>query len=96
MLDILLVLLRPALLYLEDGQRRYFFHAMLAALADIIIAHTTWAYLYGWPKENEWTISHTLARLSKDKHHPDYLFFRELVKKINRDSPRGNHIELEE
>jgi hypothetical protein len=34
-------------------------------LVDMLLAHTVWAYFFGFPHKGEWTISHTLERLVK-------------------------------
>jgi hypothetical protein len=91
MIFLLVFLLEPALLFVEANQYRYFFHALIAAISDIVIAHTSWAWLTGWPKKGEWTISHTLERLCKEEG-PDQQLYIELAKKINRISPTGDHI----
>jgi hypothetical protein len=97
MIDLLLLLLAPALRYVEDKETPWWrldlaVIAILAWVVDIIIAHTTWAAAFGWPKPYELTISHTLERLCKEKEHPDYELFIQLAKKINRVSPTHDHI----
>ena len=92
MIDILLILLKPALLYVEGKQKRYILHAIVAGIVDVIIAHTTWTILFGKPHKNEWTVSHTLERLCKDTTHPDREWFIQTALKINRISPTGDHI----
>lgn len=92
MIDMLFLLLRPALLAIDwkSSNPVHVLAAILAAPLDVLIAHTTWAAAFGWPKRGEWTISHTLERLCKDTTHPDYELFVQIAKKINRISP--NHI----
>lgn len=93
MIDLLLILLRPALLW-ESNKSRYWYLtpiALVAWVADMIAAHTTWVLMAGWPKPNEWTISHTLERLCKE-FSPDQIFYIALARKINRLSPSGRHI----
>ncbi len=92
MIDLFLVILRPALLFADGGQWRWFAVALVAWLLDIVIAHTTWAMIAGWPKKNEWTISHTLERLCWDWSNPDREFYVALAIKINTLSPTKNHI----
>lgn len=94
MIDLLLILLRPALLWESDKIGHWYLApvAVLAWVADIIIAHTTWAAIYGWPKRGEWTISHTLERLCKDTEHDDYELLVQIALKINRVSPTKAHI----
>lgn len=94
MIDLLILLLKPALLW-ESNPKRYWYLTpitLVAVIADIIAAHTVWALIAGWPEKNEWTISHTLERLCKAYDNPDYALFVQLSKKINRLSPTGAHI----
>jgi hypothetical protein len=44
-------------------------YTFIVWVADVILAHTVWAYYMGWPKRGEWTISHTLERLYQT-HNP--------------------------
>lgn len=93
MIDLLVILLKPALLW-ESNPWRYWYLTpvtLVAWVVDVAIAHTTWALMYGWPKPYEMTISHTLERLCKTPG-PDQQFLIEIAKKINRESPSGNHI----
>ena len=93
MIDLLLILLKPALKATDAGSRNpiHILAALVAFPLDIILAHTTWALVAGWPREGEWTISHTLERLCVVPG-VDQQFFIELGKKINRVSPTGDHI----
>jgi hypothetical protein len=93
MIDLLLVLLRPALRAAEgDSKNPFDWLALLIAWPlDVLIAHTTWALVAGWPRKGEWTISHTLERLVLEQR-PDRLFFVEIARYINRVSPIGRHI----
>lgn len=91
MIDLLIILLRPALLCVEAQQYRYAPFALLAWWVDVIIAHTTWALVAGWPKPSEWTISHTLERLCVTPG-PDQLLYIAIARKINQVSPTGRHI----
>ena len=64
----LLPYVAPAIRYADDKNRSYWkLHlvvgTLIVAIADVILAHTAWAYYMGWPKRGEWTISHTLERL---------------------------------
>ncbi len=81
---VFLLLLRPALMYVEHGQSRYFVQAVFAYWLDVILAHTVWAVIAGWPKSGEWTISEMLERLVRDTDHNDHALFVEIAKKINR------------
>lgn len=93
MIDILILLLVPALKAVDGGSRNplHIFAALVAWPLDIIIAHTTWAATAGFPREGEWTISHTLERLCVTPG-ADQQWYIELSKKINRVSPTGGHI----
>lgn len=94
MMDLLLYLLEPALLW-ESNRKKHWhltIHAIVALIVDVIAAHTSWAKIAGKPLKNEWTISNTLERLCKETEHPDYEFFVQLAKKINRLSPCKQHI----
>lgn len=96
MIDLLILLLKPALAAVE-GKSRNPFHWLAALIAwplDILIAHTTWVALAGWPQRGEWTISQTLERLVQDTSRPDHALFVELAKRINRESPTGKHIPI--
>lgn len=93
MIELLMLLLRPALLAVEGGSRNplHWLAALVAALLDVAIAHTTWAALYGWPRRGEWTISQTLERLCVTPGERQQLFV-EIAQEINRASPTGRHI----
>ncbi len=94
MIDLLIVLLRPALKAVEGGSKNPFHWlcAVVAWLVDIAIAHSSWALVAGWPKNGEWTISHTLERLCVDYQNPDHHLFVQIATKLNRVSPTGDHI----
>jgi hypothetical protein len=98
MIDALILLLKPALRAADGGSRNPL--DILAALTawplDMLIAHTTWAAMYGWPQKGEWTISHTLERLCAPENaaHEDYWWLVQTAKKINRASPTGRHIKI--
>jgi hypothetical protein len=64
----------------------------VAWLADIVIAHTTWTLIAGFPHIGEVTISDTLERLCLDKSNPDYELFVAIAKKINAIDPQHSHI----
>lgn len=93
MIDILLLLLKPSLLWESDKARYWYLTplVLVAVIADILAAHTVWALLAGWPRPKEWTISHTFERLCKEQG-PDQMLFIEIARKINRLDPKGNHI----
>lgn len=93
MIDLLLLLLRPALLAVEGGSRNplHWLAAVVAGVVDVVIAHTTWAAVTGWPRRGEWTVSHTLERLCVTPGERQQLFI-EIARDINRVSPTGRHI----
>lgn len=93
MIDLLILLLVPALKAVDGGSRNplHILAALVAWPLDILIAHTTWAAVAGFPREGEWTVSHTLERLCI-ADGPDKQLFIELAKSINRASPHGRHI----
>ncbi len=97
MIDLLILLLRPAVAC-ADNPRRYWYLAPVALAAwliDIIIAHTSWALVAGFPRVGEVTVSHTLERLCDHTNsaHPDYFLFCEIGYKINR-ATRSDHIKI--
>lgn len=95
MIDILILLLRPALWCADGGVWHRWVYmwpvVLIALIVDVTIAHTTWALIAGFPKKGEWTISHTLERLCKEPNTKQNLFI-ELSKEINSNSPNGKHI----
>lgn len=95
---VLVLLLRPALVCVDGGSRRpdHVLVALVAALADVLAAHTTWALLAGWPKRGEWTISHTLERLCGPvwELHSRQALFIAIACEINQVSPTGRHIKV--
>lgn len=90
---VVILLLEPALRCADGGDRRPHMVALtvIAWLADIVVAHTSWALVTGFPRKGEWTISHTLERLcvTDGPHQQDYIA---LAKWINKKSPTGAHI----
>lgn len=91
---LLLYLLPQALAYAEGGKRKYILHALIAYIADLIVARTTFAAIAGKPHKGEVTVSHMLERLAHPGNcfDPDYMLYRELALFINRQSPTGRHI----
>lgn len=99
MIDLLIILLKPALRYTDDKSTPWwrldlFLCALVAWLLDMLIAHTTWAGMYGFPQKGEWTISHTLERLCHPDNsvHDDFNLLVEIGRKINRIAP--GHIKI--
>lgn len=91
---LLLYLLPQALAYAEGGQRKYIVHALIAYIADVVAARTTFAAIAGQPQPHEKTVSDMLERLAHpfNSLDPDHLFYVELAKVINRRSPTRRHI----
>ena len=84
----LLPYLAPAIRYADDPKRNPWRVDLLAYtifvwVADMVLAHTAWAYYMGFPRRGEWTISHTLERtaLQSARH-------REFAEAINKISPK--------
>lgn len=89
----LLLLLLPGALKFTDGKDwRYIGHAAVAMALDVIVTHTTWAVIAGWPKRGEWTVSKCLERLCYEYDNPDRMLHIALARKINRLSPTHDHI----
>jgi len=87
MIDLLILLLVPALKCVEGGSR-YVFHILAALLAypvDLIIARTTFRAVIGrGPQGKERTVSDMLETICHDPSHPDHQLCIEIAKKINR------------
>lgn len=94
MIDLLILLLRPALRYVEGGEKRFILIALFAWIVDVTIAHTTFRAVAGKPLKTEWTVSDVVQRIANDNTHEDQLFFIELAKFLNKQSPTGKHIKL--
>jgi hypothetical protein len=91
---LLCILLKPSL-YVVWSPAKYWYYipfAVVAWLADVIIAHTSWCFLAGWPKGKEITISDTLERLCKDNSRKHQLLFIEIALEINKVDPQKSHI----
>ena len=92
-LPTLILLVRPALkLFDLKGRWRLlwlaFWPLMLAAwLADVIVARTWWPVLFGWPRGNEITVSHTLERLIGEHNHRRWLLATCIATELDRISP---------
>lgn len=92
MIDLLILLLVPALRFL-DAPRKYWFYgwAVLPAyLLDVAIAHTSFALVAGRPQSGEYTVSQMLPRLSLGE---DGELYRQIALKINKASGL-NHVVL--
>jgi len=95
---VLVLLLRPALMAADAGSRHPWHMAcvLVALVADLITAHTTWPLVAGWPKKREWTISDTLERLAAPANALSrrYKYAVVLAHWINQRSPTGAHIKV--
>jgi hypothetical protein len=93
---ILIALLRPALMC-ADGKSRKPAHVaagLIAWVADLVAARTTWPLLAGKLHPGEKTISDTLERLAQHNMlDPNQPLYYQIAKYINRVSPTKNHIE---
>ena len=94
MIDLLILLLRPALRYVEGGEKKFVLIALVAWIVDVVIAHTTFRAVAGKPLKTEWTVSDVVQRIANDDTHTEQLFFIELAKFLNKQSPTGKHIKL--
>jgi len=94
MTEILLLLLKPALICVSNPKKYWYLApiAVTAWIVDVILCHTSWALLVGWPKDGEVTISDTLERLCFDFDHPQNLLCIQIALSINRIDPNHNHI----
>jgi hypothetical protein len=94
---ILIALLRPALMCVDGGSRKpaHVAAALVALVADLVAAHTVWAWFIGGPHPGEKTISDTLERLAHPYNmlDPNQPLYYQLACYINRVSPTKTHIE---
>lgn len=90
----LVLLLKPALQAVDEGSRKpsHVAAAVVAWVADLITAHTVWAWAVGGLKPGEWTVSNSLERLSVDMSNPHVFYYRALAQYINSVSPTHEHI----
>jgi len=96
MIDLLCLLLYPALLGLSNPKKYWFFIpiTLLAWIVDFIANYTIISILImAFPKQGEYTFSQRLGRLVKESG-PDQQLFVEIAKKLNRIDPLHNHISL--
>lgn len=98
MIDLLLLLLVPALKAVDGGSRHpaHIAAALAAWPLDILIARTTWRGIAGPLHKGEWTISDSLERLCHpdNAEHERYTLFCEIGREINRVSPTKRHIKI--
>lgn len=87
MIFLFLLLLKPALRCVDGGEWRYCWAVLPALVLDVLIAHTTWAMVFGWPERGEWTISHTLERIVSEHKHPRWLLAAAIAQEINTVQP---------
>jgi hypothetical protein len=93
---ILIWLLPEALAYVDGGSRKpaHVAAAVVALVADLVAAHTVWAWFIGGLHPGEKTISDTLERLAQHNMlDPNQPLYYQIAKYINRVSPTKNHIE---
>jgi uncharacterized membrane protein len=92
---IVVILLRPALACVDGGSRKpaHIAAALVAWVADLVAAHTTWAWFIGGLHPGEKTISDTLERLANEPGENQLEFFQ-LSQAINRRSPTKAHIKV--
>ena len=88
MIDILILLLVPALKALSDPRKYWYllWAPIPAWIADLIAAHTTWRLVAGPLHSGERTISDSLERLYNDSSNPDHALFVAISHKINNAS----------
>jgi hypothetical protein len=93
---VLIALLRPALMCVDGGSRKpaHIAAALVAWVADLVAAHTVWAWFIGGLHHGEKTISDTLERLAQHNMlDPNQPLYYQIGRYINRVSPTKNHIE---
>jgi hypothetical protein len=90
---ILIALLRPALMCVDGGSRKptHVAAAVVAWVADLVAARTTWPLLAGELEPGEKTISDSLERLYNQPGVYQPLFVA-VSHAINHNSPTGRHI----
>ena len=94
MIDLLCLLLYPALLIERGGWWVVFAPVtVLALVVDCLANFTTLSIITGdgFPRKGEWTFSTRLERLCKD-FGPDQQLYIQIAKKLNRIAPNHNHI----
>lgn len=95
MIDLLCLLLTPALLGLANPKKYWYLlpTTILAWVVDVAMNYTVISLISGdgWPRKGEWTFSQRLERLCVAEG-PDKLLFIEIAKKLNRVDPLGTHI----
>ena len=87
-----LLLLRPALKAAEGSRNALHLMAIVIAYPlDVLIAHTAWALIAGWPKKGEWTVSDTLNRLchQDDERQHFYIAVAKEVNKLSKGHIKG-------
>lgn len=60
---------------------------LLAWVADVIVCRTWWPVLFGWPRDNEITVSHMLERLIGDHLHKRWLLATCIAEVLDSISP---------
>lgn len=59
----------------------------LAWVADVVVCRTWWPVLFGWPRDNEITVSHTLERLIGEHLHKRWLLATCIAQLLDDISP---------
>jgi hypothetical protein len=81
-----------------DGGSKNLLHiiaAVIALILDAWLAHTVWRAIAGKLHKGEWTISQSLNRLCNDNNNPRQHLFLAIAIEINKVSPTGLHIRIE-
>ena len=62
---------------------------LLAWVADVIVCRTWWPVLFGWPRDNEITVSHSINRIvgEHSEAHPEWLLAACIARVLDRISP---------
>lgn len=62
---------------------------LLAWVADVIVCRTWWPVLFGWPRSNEITVSHSINRIvgEHSEAHPEWLLAACIARVLDRISP---------
>lgn len=88
--------LAPALQCVDGGRRApgFLLAAVVGAVLDVIVARTTFAVIFGWPRWKEVTVSNALQRIVNEGDHPLLDWAVYISEGINKVSPTKKHIDL--
>jgi len=93
MIDLLCLLLKPALLGLA-GRWYLLPVTVLAWIVDVVANYTTCSFIVGeFPRRGEWTFSQRLERLCVERS-PEQQLYIQIALKLNRIDPTGKHIKV--